>query len=584
MWESRELPKKSHFGGDGAATLDPHTFCTVSPKSHVEANSKGPDSGLGRVDGEKDDASVGSQGQQLKQLFNWLEGNLGLYLSRICKGKPTGRLFPLPTSNSCLGLLLGDVDPVFLKCVRVLLACLNSLNGEGVFSECDPSEFQMKVIRGLASDMKRILNWKGDAVAVTWEDFFQTRGIDYKGEEVLTARSMQWENVRSALPDEVGGVDLAEAVELGSQHYALNFEDYLLPEEQQTWVKPPRVLVAPDHWEVFCTELIKKGVFAKVHEDDVYKVNGSPVLNGLFGVSKNEFDGPFEVMRIIMNLVPINQVCRSMDGDVATLPSWASMTPLSLMPDEELTVSSEDVRCFFYIFRLPVAWHRFMAFNRPLPESLDGPKKGRWYPCSAVLPMGFKNSVSLAQHVHRCIARSALRNVPFGGEAELRKDRSFPTTNPMFRVYLDNFDELTKVSSRLTDVVEGKVSELVQGLRQECARLGVPRHPKKAVESRVCAEVQGAIVDGKQGLAFPKPDKVLKYAQLGFLLLQQTQCTQKQAQVVGGGFVYFAMFRRPLLGCLNALWQFIVGFEGYLPFIKMDIPSVVKDHQNISAP
>ena len=57
----------------------------------------------------------------------------------------------------------------------------------------------------------------------------------------------------------------------------------------------------------------------------------------------------------------------------------------------------------------------------------------------------------------------------------------------------------------------------------------------------------------------------------------QDRCAQKQVQVVGGGFVYFCMFRRPLLGSLNALWQFITSFEGSPPFIKLAIPHSVKE-------
>ena len=128
----------------------------------------------------------------------------------------------------------------------------------------------------------------------------------------------------------------------------------------------------------------------------------------------------------------------------------------------------------------------------------------------------------------------------------------------------------------MADAIEGKVSPLVAGLREEYLDLGVPRHPKKGVASQRRAEVQGAVIDGVAGLAFPKPEKILKYAQLGLLLLDARQCTQKQVQVVGGGFVYFCMFRRPLLGCLNALWKFITSFEGYPPFIKQVIPHEVK--------
>jgi hypothetical protein len=314
----------------------------------------------------------------------------------------------------------------------MLAVSLNSLNGEGLFCDQPPSPFQTEVLKGLVHDCGRMTSWVDTVDPMSWAQFFRCRGIDYRGEEILTAQQICWGNVKGALPDEVGGVPLQEVVEMGSRHYTLNFEQYLLPEDDQVYTKPAKVMVPPDQWEELCCNLMKKGVFGRVHEDDVHKVNGQPILNGLFGVSKGEFDGPWEVMRLIMNLVPINRVCRSMDGDVSTLPSWAGMSPLCLMPEEDLIVSSEDVRCFFYIFKIPDAWHRYMAFSRPLPMSLCGPKAGKWYPCSSVLPMGFKNSVSLAQHIHRFIVGGALRRMTICPEAEMRKDRPFTSSNPFF--------------------------------------------------------------------------------------------------------------------------------------------------------
>ena len=67
-------------------------------------------------------------------------------------------------------------------------------------------------------------------------------------------------------------------------------------------------MVPPDQWECFCENLLARGVFAKVHEDDIYRVQDQLLLNGLFKVSKQEFDGPWQVQRITMNLVPRNAV------------------------------------------------------------------------------------------------------------------------------------------------------------------------------------------------------------------------------------------------------------------------------------
>ena len=54
-----------------------------------------------------------------------------------------------------------------------------------------------------------------------------------------------------------------------------------------------------------------------MHEDEVYQVGNQPLLNGLFGVSKHEWVDSVEIMRVIVNLTPLNAVCRGLDGDIS---------------------------------------------------------------------------------------------------------------------------------------------------------------------------------------------------------------------------------------------------------------------------
>ena len=448
------LPKK--FVGGVAATTNPFLHFTSGPTGSEEAIDTS--SGLGRAESkQKECADCESDSSSLGFVINWLNRVVDVFKDRLCKTSPSGRLFPLPSSPELYSRLFPHSRKMVRGFLRALLVwSLNSLNGEGETNSQEVSDYQRSVLEGLLLDCERVSEWICEALPLDWDSFFRVKGVDYKGDEVQVAQSMSWENVSPALPREVGGVNLEDVVELGSKHYVLNFEDYLLDERDQRRCKAPRVMVPPDNWSVFCIELLKLGIFDKVHENDVYRVEGEPLLNGLFGVSKNEYAGSVEIMRIIMNLIPLNGVCRDFAGDVGTLPSWAGMTPLQLQPDENLVVSSEDVRCFFYIFRVPKSWHRFLAFNRLLPKELAGDEPGVWYPCSSVLPMGFKNSVSLAQHVHRFIVKNSLTRVPsVGGESELRKDRSFPDTSSMYRIYLDNFDLLEKTSSPLAQVSKG---------------------------------------------------------------------------------------------------------------------------------
>ncbi len=83
-------------------------------------------------------------------------------------------------------------------------------------------------------------------------------------------------------------------------------------------------------------------------------------------------------------------------------------------------------------------------------------------------------------------------------------------------------------------------------------------------------------MDGVAGIAFPKKEKVLKHYQLAYLIVCQGRATLKEMQVVGGGLVYLAMFRRPTLGSLNHIWRFIVELCGYPPVTRLSLPDAVK--------
>ena len=381
-----------------------------------------------------------------------------------------------------------------------------------------------------------------------------------------------------ALPQEVGTVDLEKVVSGGCLHYVSHFTQYLVAAESQVYTKPPKVMVSDDDWGPMCEGLLSRGICGIIRESQIHRVEGRPLLNGLFGVLKEETDGGHEVHRLIMNLIPLNKLCKGVEGDVSTLPAWPSMNSYFIQPHENLLISSEDVRCFFYLFRVPPSWHPFLAFAKPLPAHLWSSADERCYLTSLVLPMGFCNSVALAQHIHRNVVGEALREARLGGvsegwEAELRRDRPLTFQNPSHRIYLDNFDQLEKVDSQMAGMLKGTTTPLVTSLRKVYQDMSIPRHPKKAVERQAQAEVQGALVDGEQGTARPRPEKVLRYVQLSLLLLEGRTCSQKQMQIVAGGLVYMAMFRRPLLGTLNAIWEFIQSFaDGGLRFRTIPPP------------
>ena len=490
------------------------------------------------------------------------------------KPLPTGsgkdHIFPLPWSSSIV-----QDSP----CAPLVVATCRALNHlYGVTAVDEKNVCSAASMRALAFVIKSVEFWNrlDDVFPVmNFDVFFRAKGVDYR-EEVKVAQRFSWASISPALPPEVGGVSLVDFCTLGTKYYVQNFEEFLVPPEKRFLGRKPTVMVREDDWFDVCKGLIKSRVCGVIPLDEVCHIHGKPMLGGLFGVGKNEFEGDLEVQRLIMNFVPLNENCRPWDADICTLPGIAGLSPFLLEDGEVALISSEDIRCFFYLFRVPSCWFPFLGFNRLVPPQLvPAGLSGRDCVLHAtVLPMGFRNSVGIAQHVHRQVIRQGLNKLvpPIGGEGEHRKDRTFTSSQETYRIYLDNFDVLKKTDPETARQIEGDVGLPSLVARQAYAEAQLPRHPKKSVTQATRAEVQGAIVDGVEGIAYPKPQKLGLYIGLALELVRRGCATQREMQVVCGGFVYFCLFRRPLLGSLNAVWNFIEEGKKSPPVVRLPLP------------
>ena len=439
---------------------------------------------------------------------------------------------------------------------------------------CDPAEKE-----SVRRQLLRFDIWDEKFDMVDFKRFFDTKTIDYSGDEVRMAQYLNWTAVSNSLPVGVGNLKLEEFCTLGTRGYVERFEDYLVPVENQRRLKPPKVMVLDGEWDLLCQGLLQRNICVVKPIDELYHIKDKPLLNGLFAVGKGEWVSGLETQRLIMNLTPVNMICREMKGDLCTLPSLANFG-LMLMGEEQVClVSSEDVRCFFYLFETPESWWKYMGFNKLVsPHLIPAHLKGKKCVLAAkVLPMGFANSVSIAQHVHRNVVNWANQegSPPITGEGEIRKDKSFPSCASRYRVYLDNFDQLEVVDPVLADEIKGVPSNQALALREKYTKLNLPRHPKKAVVRQVRAEVQGALVLGDKGIAIPKPQKIIQYLCLALELLQRGECKLKELQVVCGGLVYFTSFRRPLLCALNGVWRFMEELKSFPPVVRLPLPGSV---------
>ena len=480
-------------------------------------------------------------------------------------------IFPLPAAEFVDGLPNHD------KFLQGLIVSLNHLYGvPHAVRGTKTSRLAVENLKG-AMDRASILN--AEIPPLNFTEFFATRSLDYCGEEIKVARTLRWENIALSLPNEVGQLDIRDFCQGGVAEYVNNFEHYLIPTDEMVLGKPPRVIVEPENWDEIAEGLIQRGLCHVLRESELFHVKNEPLKSGMFSVTKNEFINDVEVCRLIMNFKPLNSLCLGLTGDTPTLPSITSMSSFCLDQDEVLCTTSEDVRCFFYLFQVPRSWWRFMSFNKAVPTKLTPPEFGdeRGFLCSKVLPMGFVNSVAIAQHIHRRVVMRAMGTLSpvMGGELEIRRDRTASNREHLFRIYLDNFDSLERLDKVTADAVKGTPSEVAKALRETYLQEGLPRHPKKAVERQLQAEVQGAWIDGIAGTVTAKPAKIGKYAALALEVLFRAEASQRELQVIGGGFVYIAMFKRQMLCGLNQIWQTIVKLEGRPPKQPFPLPREV---------
>ena len=468
----------------------------------------------------------------------------------------TKELFPIPVPT-----LHPDASRVdgFLQ---ALVMSLNSLHSPGEASVGPTTVVAERVTKRLRTVVEGSSILAEQLPPISFQRFFSQKGLDYSGDEVRLAQPIWWPSIEASLPPEVGTLDIRDFCTGGVLHFVNNIDETLIPVADQFLGKPPSVMIQQDGWEDVAKGLVSRGLCEVVSEDALYSVNGIPLLNGLFSVGKDEEKHGIPVSRLIMNLKPWNSLSRTLTGDVGTLPSVTQMTGIHIHDEDILVTSSEDLRCFFYLFSVPQAWTKFMGFGKQVPGSMvpPGGEHLRWYLAAKVLPMGYLNSVGIAQHIHRGVVQRALGSLKGLGRSvqEIRRDRSFTSFPNLFRVYLDNFDQLQMIDKQAASLLEGTPSELVQHLREQYSLEMLPRHPKKSVQQARAAEVQGAWLDGEAGTLCAKPGKMAKYIMLTLELLGRGRASQRELQVVGGGLVYIAMFKRPLLSSLNQIWRMIV--------------------------
>eukprot|EP00971_Amphidinium_carterae_P348765 6490663-Amphidinium_carterae.4 len=193
---------------------------------------------------------------------------------------------------------------------------------------------------------------------------FKSKQLDYNGDIISKPIPLTLAQVRPALPPEgLGGcVEATDFAEGYIKEILLDPELVMYDREAWPAVKPTKIHASDQEWQSIGEELLRRGIVEEIADENLIRHGGQILTCGAFGVPKpgkevrleNGELGP--VLRLVINMVPQNQLQETVDVGLDELPYFGQWIPIELENDQSLVWSSEDIRCAFYIFRMPQPW------------------------------------------------------------------------------------------------------------------------------------------------------------------------------------------------------------------------------------
>lgn len=493
-----------------------------------------------------------------------------------------GAIFPLPQGalDACESALKSAtldevVAPAFVErwqndawqlCTRV---GLNSMSGRlQPLAIGRSNRMQARAAAATSSAVERFLQLGGHSPGSLDKIRGELKGvrISYTGEEMGTCHVLTREQVLPALPPGEHGasVDVMTLLSTGTQRLLQNPYSLIVTDRGQSLPRlQAKVHCSKEELLPLCKELVDRKICSWIPLESVFRFREQPVLSGLFGVEKpSKLSDGRSILRLIMNLIPINSVMEPIAGCVKHLPSITSWLGITAEENEHIRLFQSDLSSAFYLFRLPEHWTKFLAFNVKVSGAELGLDDNTTYVLACrVIPMGWISSVALMQEVAERVAYLG------GAEpgSQISRGCSLPLfltacvheglsrDRPWWHVYLDNFC----AGQRVTESSSLQKGEHLHALVEDVwSRCGLVSSEKKRVSGALQAQELGAWIDGKSHTMSISGDRFIRLIQATLFLLYSRHLNKKAVQVIVGRWVHALQFRRPAMVVLTQVWQF----------------------------
>ena len=446
------------------------------------------------------------------------------------------------------------------------------------------SQTERRAVESMTAAVRRRLARDKDLGPLSetaWRKDLSGKQVSYQGEEVSVCHQLNLDQILPALPPpEHGGcIDTLNWVSPRTRKFLLNPKSLLKPVDEVVLPRMPgKAHIADPDKLLIALELIQRNVCDWIPVEEVYSINGTKVLNGLFGVKKPTClaDGR-PVLRFIMNLVGSNATQFQMEGGTASLPSITSWQSIVLEDNQYLELFQSDMCSAFYLFKLPAAWKPHLSFNLIFSGEFINRTPGvKFALCCNVIPMGWISSVAIMQE----ISENLLRQGRLSANGQIARGKNLPiwfndlietsssNGQPWWHVYLDNFCAGERVRPTHPSIHGTMCHDAAE---KAWADAGVISSDKKRVASATCATELGAEIDGEERSLGLPVEKLIKLVQGSLWLVSQPLINRKHLQIYAGRWIFALQFRRPAMCLFDHLWKLSSGNHRITPQLKLQV-------------
>ena len=110
------------------------------------------------------------------------------------------------------------------------------------------------------------------------------------------------------------------------------------------------------------------------------KLGDLVIEHGAFGVGRPGVAKGQGPQRFVVNIPFLNAILKRVEGDMSFLPLTNSWHVLILEHGQLVLLSSEDMKCAFYLFRLPDSWLPWLCFSMPVSRGAPVLEQVCWLP------------------------------------------------------------------------------------------------------------------------------------------------------------------------------------------------------------